>query len=116
MLADLPFPVQSVQVDSGAEFRRDFEEACREAGVPLCVLPPKSSERNGCVEKANDSSRTEFWGLCAGGLTLDEVRPQLAERQHFHNHIRPHQSLNMQTPMEHLQSLPMEGQTQSHMC
>ena len=83
---------------------------------PLFVLPPKSPKRNGRVEKANDSSRTEFRGLCAGGLTLDEVRPQLAERQHFHNHVRPHQSLNMQTPMECLQSLPMEGQTQSHMC
>lgn len=116
MLGDLPFPVRSVQVDGGSEFRRDFEEACREAGLPLFVLPPKSPERNGCVEKANDSSRTEFRGLYAGGLTLDEVRPQLAEHQHFHNHVRPHQSLNMQTPMEYLQSLPTEGQTQSHMC
>ena len=115
MLGDLPFPVRSVQVDGGSEFRRDFEEACREADVPLFVLPPKSPRRNGCVEKANDSSRTEFRGLCAGGPTLDEVRPQLAEHQHFHNHVRPHQSLNMQTPMEYLQSLPKEGQTQSHM-
>ena len=115
MLADLPFPVQSVQVDGGTEFRRDFEEACREAGVPPFVLPSKSPERNGCFEKANDSSRTEFRGPYAGGPTLDEVRPQLAKHQHFHNHVRPHQSLNMQTPMQYLQSLPMEGQTQSHM-
>ena len=116
MLGDLPFPVRSVQVDGGSEFRRDFEDACREAGVPLFVPPPKSPERNGCVEKANDSSRTEFRGLHAGGLALDEVRPQLAGHQHFHNHVRPHQSLNMQTPMECLKSLPTEGQTQSHMC
>ena len=115
MLKDLPFPVRSVQVDGGSEFRRDFEEACREADIPLFVLPPKSPERNGCVEKANDSSRTEFWGLHTGGLTLDELRPRLAGHQHFHNHVRPHQSLSMQTPMEYFQSLPKEGQTQSHM-
>ena len=57
-----------------------------------------------------------LFGPRSVGLTLDEVRPQLAKHQHFHNHVRSHQSLNMQTPMECLQSLPMEGQTQSHMC
>ena len=47
-------------------------------------------------------------------MSRGEVRPQLVDHQHFHNHVRPHQSLNMQTLMKCLQSLPMEGQTQSH--
>ena len=38
--ADLPHPLLSIQVDGGSEFMADFEQACRDLGIPLYVLPP----------------------------------------------------------------------------
>ena len=37
-----PFPIRSLQVDGGSEFRDEFEQACRDLGIPLYVLPPKN--------------------------------------------------------------------------
>ena len=43
----MPFPVRAIQVDGGSEFQGAFEEACRERGVLLFVLPPHSPKLNG---------------------------------------------------------------------
>lgn len=34
-----PNPVNTIQVDGESEFRVEFEQACREKGVRLLVLP-----------------------------------------------------------------------------
>ena len=39
-----PFPIRSLQVDGGSEFRDEFEQACQDLGIPLDVLPPKKPE------------------------------------------------------------------------
>ena len=111
---DLPFELRSIQVDGGSEFCADFEEACEAFNLPLAVLPPKSPELNGVVERANDSSRTEFWSLYAGDLTVKDASPALAEYQYFYNHVRPHCALDLMTPMEYLRkNRPAEsGQSQ----
>src|SRR3990172_8407956 len=36
----MPFPEKAVQVDGGSEFMAQFEEACRQRGIRLFVLPP----------------------------------------------------------------------------
>ena len=107
--------IKSIQVDGGSEFMAEFEAACRDLGLTLFVLPPRSPRLNGCVERANDASRTEFWALYSGELTVAEAAPALAKFQHFHNTVRPHMSLDWKTPFEYLSSalgLP----AQSHMC
>jgi len=38
----LPFPLRALQVDGGSEFAAAFEAACRQRGVRLLVLPPRS--------------------------------------------------------------------------
>lgn len=100
---DLPYPVRSIQVDGGGEFRAEFEDACEQLDIPLIVLPPKSPELNGVVERANDSSRIEFWNLYDGHLTVHDASPALAEYQHFYNQVRPHYALDLLTPMQYLQ-------------
>ena len=62
------------------------------------LLPPF----NGCVERANDSARVEFWNLYTGELTVAAAGAALTEYQHFYNHLRPHRTLDMMTPMEYL--------------
>ncbi|MBC7217666.1 MAG: hypothetical protein H5U36_05860, partial [Candidatus Caldatribacterium sp.] len=42
LLTKSPFPVRGIQVDGGSEFYGEFEEACREYGIELFVLPPRS--------------------------------------------------------------------------
>ncbi|MCY4277193.1 MAG: integrase core domain-containing protein [Gammaproteobacteria bacterium] len=114
LLAAHPW-IKSIQVDGGSEFMAEFEAACRDLGLTLFVLPPRSPRLNGCVERASDASRTEFWALYSGELTVAEAAPALAKFQHFHHTVRPHMSLDWKTPFEYLSSalgLP----AQSHMC
>ena len=47
IIARMPFPVRAIQVDGGSEFQGAFEEACRERGVLLFVLPPHSPKLDG---------------------------------------------------------------------
>ncbi|GHU15164.1 hypothetical protein FACS189449_12600 [Alphaproteobacteria bacterium] len=52
-----PYPILSIQVDGGSEFRDKFEEACDELQIPLIVLPPASPKYNGGVERSNRTMR-----------------------------------------------------------
>jgi hypothetical protein len=55
----MPFPIRAVQVDGGAEFAAEFEQACQQRGLYLFVLPPRSPKLNGAVERADRThSRT----------------------------------------------------------
>ena len=98
----MPFPVASIQVDGGSEFMAGFEDACKERGIALAVLPPRHPQWNGCVERANRSARIEFWNRYAGSLTVAAVSKKLREYELFHNYLRPHTSLALQTPSEYL--------------
>ena len=102
VIEDLPFPLHSVQVDGGSEFRAEFEQASQQLDIPQFVLPPRRPQFNGCVERANDSARVEFWNLYTGELTVAAAGAALTEYQHFYNHLRPHRTLDMRTPMEYL--------------
>ncbi len=114
LLAEHPW-IKSIQVDGGPEFMAEFETACRDLGRPLFVLPPRAPRPNGCAERANDASRTEFRARDEGELTVAEAAPALAKFQHFHNAVRPHMSLDWKTPFEHLSSA-LGLHDQSHMC
>ena len=98
--AEMPHELLSVQVDGGSEFMAEFEQACATLHVP----PPRRPRFNGCVERANDTTRVEFRNLYDGDFTVAEANRALAEYQHFHNHVRPHQTLDWQTPIEYLQA------------
>jgi transposase InsO family protein len=104
LLARLPFAVRAIQVDGGAEFMAGFESACREHGIALFVLPPRSPKLNGCVERLNGTSRREFRELYDGDLDLPPLQEALRAWEHQHNHLRPHQALGYRTPADVLAS------------
>lgn len=112
---ELPHALHSVQVDGGSEFMAEFEQACQDLDLALYVLPPRRPQYNGCVERANDTTRVEFWNLYDGAFTVDAANRALAEYQHFYHHVRPHQALDWKTPNEYLQ-YSRDCSTQSHMC
>lgn len=97
-----PFPIRAIQVDGGSEFMAQFETACKESGVQLFVLPPRSPKLNGRVERANRTHTEEFWERYEGELDLPAVRPALRHWERLYNTFRPHQALAQRTPAEYL--------------
>ena len=55
------------------------------------LLPPKSPEYNGIVERANGSSKYEFYASYLGPLNLVAIRLKLRKYAHKYNHFRPYQ-------------------------
>ena len=99
-----PFPVRAIQIDGGSEFKKHFEQACRERGIRLFIIPPRTPKLQGYVESANKTHRQEFYEVEDIGLRLEEHNKQLEEWDKTYNYIRPHQSLDYLTPAEYYQS------------
>lgn len=99
LLREAPFKVASIQVDGGSEFRAGFEQACCDLGIALHVLPPRSPRLNGCVERANATSRYEFYPFYEGPLTVAAINRALAGYQRHYNECRPHDGIGLETPM-----------------
>lgn len=102
LLARCPFAIRAIQVDGGSEFMAGFEEACRDRGIHLFVLPPRSPKLNGCVERANRTHTEEFYELYDGDLDLPALRTALLTWEHRYNTLRPHQALGYLTPAQFL--------------
>jgi putative transposase len=98
----MPGPVRAIQVDGGSEFKAEFEEACREKGLRLFVLPPRSPKLNGCVERAQRTHKEEFYQMLDPPDSLDELRRLLLAQELCYNTVRPHQALGQLTPQQWL--------------
>ena len=98
----LPFPLRALQVDGGSEFAAVFEEACRQRGLRLFVLPPRSPKLNGQVERANRTHTEEFYEVTPCALSIAELNRELAAWERIYNTVRPHQALAYRTPQEFL--------------
>jgi IS30 family transposase len=110
VLKDFPFPITSIQVDGGSEFRKHFEEVCEELSIELFVLKPSSPKYNGRVERSNRIVREEFYArkdLLAN--SLGEFREELAKYLKKYNDYRPHSKLDFKTPMEYYFSIERVG-------
>ena len=97
----LPFPLKSIQVDGGSEFMKNFEKACALKKISLYVLPPRSPELNGCVERRNRTLKMEFYALYNGVLDFTPIRRSLQDYMKIYNTFRPHYSLQQETPLEY---------------
>lgn len=102
VLKRMPFEVKAIQVDGGSEFQADFEALCRDMGLKLFVLPPRSPELNGHVERAQRTHTEEFYEVYPGDTDLKSLNPALMDWERVYNHIRPHQALQWKTPAEYL--------------
>ena len=108
ILARMPFPVRAIQVDGGSEFMAEFEEECRDRGIRLFILPPRSPKLNGNVESANRTHTEEFYHFSTANPTVAELGAELREWERVYNTIRPHQALGYLTPMEFLDKCNQE--------
>jgi len=95
----MPFPVRAIQVDGGSEFMAQFETACKDLGIKLFVLPPRSPKLNGHVERAQRTHKEEFYYRLTSATTLAQVNKLLRRWEDIHNTFRPHQALGQITPL-----------------
>lgn len=100
-----PFPILSVQVDGGPEFQAFFETACKKAEIPLFVLPPRSPELNGNVERSNGTAKYEFYAQYEGIPSFHLLRKNLHKFNLFYNFERPHQGIGLLTPSEFFKTI-----------
>jgi len=110
----LPFPLRALQVDGGSEFAAVFEEACRQRGIQLFVLPPRSPKLNGRVERANRTHTEEFYEITPCSLSITQLNQELLDWERTYNTVRPHQALGYLTPHEFL--LQSSSQRKDPMC
>jgi putative transposase len=110
-----PFKLLSIQVDGGGEFMSEFEAACEKDGIGLFVLPPRSPELNGCIERSNRTAKNEFYSQYDGPSDLSSVQCALEDYGLIYNTIRPHQALQYRTPMEYYSEITQKEALQSHM-
>jgi putative transposase len=104
VIARMPFPVRAIQVDGGSEYMAEFEQACKDRGIQLFALPPRSPKLNGGVERAHRTHVEEFYDCVAAPPTVAGLSPQLRAWETVYNTIRPHQALGYLTPAEFLAS------------
>lgn len=116
LIRDMPFKVEAIQVDGGAEFMADFEQACQNKGIRLYVLPPKSPQMNGAVERCNAAWRYEFYAVYDLPRNVEDINPILDSFQHLYNHHRPHGALGGKTPAQYLPELQSQEAHPSQRC
>ena len=104
----LPFKIKSIQVDGGSQFMKEFENACETLGIALYVIPPRTPELNGNVERANRTLRYQFYQFYQDALEIGRLRKELKDYLKIYNHFRPHQALNQSTPMAYYQQNYLE--------
>jgi transposase InsO family protein len=104
VLERLPFPVQVIQTDNGAEFQSAFHYHVLDKGVGHRCIKPRTPRLNGKVERSHRIDAEEFYALL-DGLVIDDAKifnNKLREWEDYYNYHRPHGGLNGQTPYERL--------------
>jgi transposase InsO family protein len=120
VLSRLPFQVEKIQTDNGAEFQSSFHWHVLDQGIGHIYIRPATPRLNGKVERSHRIDAEEFYRLLDGVLEDDTglFNQKLKEWEDYYNYHRPHGGLGGQTPYERLlqktQAQPVTGQRQSH--
>ncbi len=77
-------------------------EARRQRGLKLFVLPPRSPQLNGAVERAQRTHTEEFYAIASSSFQIAQLNRELRAWERTYNTIRPHQALGYRTPQEFL--------------
>jgi transposase InsO family protein len=113
VLDEMPFAIQRVQTDRGAEF---FAEAVQRRLMAEAIrfrpVPPRSPHLNGKVERVQRTLLEEFWPTA--NSKAPDVADRLAEWVHHYNWDRQHEALDGSTPIdrvcERASKTPLHGE------
>jgi transposase InsO family protein len=104
VLQKLPFRVEVIQTDNGAEFQSSFHYHLLDRGIGHVYIRPATPRLNGKVERSHRIDAEEFYQLLEG-VVIDEsglFEERLREWEEHYNFTRPHGGLGGQTPYERL--------------
>ena len=104
VLEKLPFEVQTIQTDNGAEFQGSFHWHVLDRGIGHVYIKPATPRLNGKVERSHRIDGEEFYRML-DGVVIDDTglfNQKLQEWEDFYNFHRPHGGLGGQTPHERL--------------
>ncbi|MEW2386620.1 IS481 family transposase [Micromonospora sp. NPDC047707] len=104
VLQRLPFRVEVIQTDNGAEFQTSFHWHVLDKGIAHTYIKPASPHLNGKVERSHRIDAEEFYRML-DGVVIDDTgvfNDKLQEWEDYYNYHRPHGSLDGQTPYERL--------------
>lgn len=105
VLRRLPFRVQVVQTDNGAEFQSAFHWHLEGKDIRHVYIRPRTPHLNGKVERSHRVDDQEFYQLLDQGGIADDIQlfnEKLREWENYYNYHRPHGALDGQTPYERL--------------
>jgi transposase InsO family protein len=100
LLERLPFRVEVIQTDNGAEFQSSFRWQVLDKGIGHVYITPRTPRLNGKVERSHHIDAEEFYRLLQG-VVIDDAQvfnDKLKEWEDFYNYHRPHGSLGGQRP------------------
>jgi transposase InsO family protein len=107
VLERLPFRVELIQTDNGAEFQSAFHWHVLDRGTRHVYIKPATPRLNGKVERSHRIDDEEFYRMLAGEV-IDDAKIfniKLTEWERFYNFSRPHGALGGLTPYERLRQL-----------
>lgn len=95
--------ILNIQTDNGSEFFAEFEEALEQLSILHWFSRPRTPKDNSVVERFNKTLQEEW--LNDGHFTpnINEFNRALTVWLEEYNFIRPHQTLDYQTPFEYLE-------------
>jgi transposase InsO family protein len=104
VLEKLPFKVEVIQTDNGAEFGSQFHYHVLDRGIGHVYIKPATPRLNGKVERSHRIDQEEFYRMLEG-LVIDDTglfNERLKAWEDFYNFNRPHGALGGLTPYERL--------------
>jgi transposase InsO family protein len=104
VLEKLPFKLEVIQTDNGAEFGSRFHYHVLDRGIGHVYIKPATPRLNGKVERSHRIDAEEFYRML-DGVVIDDTglfNVRLKEWEDFYNFHRPHGGLGGLTPYEKL--------------
>ena len=111
MLERLPFRVEVIQTDNGAEFQSLFHYHLLDRGISHDYIKPRTPRLNGKVERSHRIDNEEFYQLL-DGMVIDDTKvfnDKLREWEDFYNYHRPTAAWAARPPMKDSSSAHRPG-------
>ena len=105
VLKRLPFRLQVIQTDNGAEFQSQFHYHLEALDIRHVYIRPRTPRLNGKVERSHRVDDQEFYQLLDKHGVSDNIQlfnKKLRQWEDYYNYHRPHMALDGQTPYERL--------------
>ena len=94
-----------IRCDNGPEFiAKKLQDWVKDQGVELRYTQPGKPTQNGIIERLNGTLRTECLNL-EWFENMEALNEKIQEWMYVYNHVRPHSSLQYDTPIEREDSM-----------